>query len=118
MAHFPQVQNKTRSPRFRVRENETVRFNLGSHRAPAILHKLSLTGGLAEFTANIGNVTIAEIQLETSSGPVSGLVEFLATDNNETKARAFRFLAFDDADYDRLSRALRSMRRMGAAEID
>ena len=43
-----------------------------------MLQKISLTGGLAQFTGSIlGSATIAEAKVNTLSGPVSGLVEFL-----------------------------------------
>ena len=79
MPHFPQMetQTKTRSPRVRVPNNESIRFNLGGHQVSAVLQKISLTGGLAQFTGSIGSATIAEAKVNTLSGPVSGLVEFL-----------------------------------------
>jgi len=46
--------------------------------------------------------TLAELAVSTSLGRVCGLVEFLpATKGNPTQA--FRFIAFSDDDYERLS---------------
>src|SRR5215831_7902152 len=49
MSHFPKSQSKARSPRVRVPNEEPIRFNLDGRLVSAILHKISLTGGLAEF---------------------------------------------------------------------
>ena len=76
MPHFPQTLSKTRSPRVRVPNSEMIRFNLGGQQVSAVLQKISLTGGLAEFSHSIGSATIAEAKLNTISGQVSGLVEF------------------------------------------
>jgi len=112
MPHFPQVQSKTRSPRVRVPNNESIRFNLGGRQVSAILQKISLTGGLAEFSTSIGSATIAEAKLNTISGQVSGLVEFLPSpDGSDTYP--FRFIALSDQDYDRLSSTIRSMQQKG-----
>lgn len=117
MPQFPQTQNKTRSPRVRIPNNGSIRFNLGDHSVLAVLHRLSLTGGLAEFKGRLGDVTIAEAKLDTQSGMMSGLVEFLRPQKHfGPTARAFRFLALGDADYKRLNATLQLMRRKGYAE--
>ena len=69
MPHFPQTATKTRSPRVRVPNNESIRFNLGGHQVSAVLQKISLTGGLAEFTGSIGSATIAEAKVNTPFRP-------------------------------------------------
>ena len=118
MPHFPQSQTKKRSPRVRVPNEEPVRFDIGGRMVTAVLHKLSLTGGLAEFNGPLGSeVTIAEIRLNTANGPVSGLVEFLRPQNkNAPTVYPFRFLALGDADFRRLDSTLRLMRTKGLGE--
>jgi hypothetical protein len=117
MAQFPQSQSKTRSPRFRIPNQGSIRFNLGEHYVQAVLHRLSMTGGLAEFNGSIGEVTIAEAKLNTPAGIVSGLVEFLRPQKNTgPAARAFRFIALGDGDYKRLNATLELMRRKGYEE--
>jgi hypothetical protein len=117
MPHFPQSQAKTRSPRVRVPNQETIRFNVDGHLVPAILHKLSLTGGLAEFPGPLGAVSIAEALLETTCGPVSGLVEFLRVQKSQgPRTYAFRFIALSDGDYKRLNATLLLMRKRGLGE--
>jgi hypothetical protein len=112
MPHFPQTATKTRSPRVRVPNNESIRFNLGGHQVSAVLQKISLTGGLAEFTSSIGSATIAEAKVNTLSGPVSGLVEFLPAQVGSC-TYPFRFIALSDQDYERLNSTLQYMQKQG-----
>ena len=114
MPHFPQMesQTKTRSPRVRVPNNESIRFNLGGHQVSAVLQKISLTGGLAQFTGSIGSATIAEAKVNTLSGPVSGLVEFLPAPVGSC-TYPFRFIALSDQDYERLNSTLQYMQKQG-----
>ena len=113
MAHFPQSQSKKRSPRVRVPNDEMVRFNIDGAVVPGVLQRLSLTGGLAEFPTSVGAGNIAEVQLNTTLGPVSGLVEFLRHQKGEAMAHPFRFIALGDGDYKRLNATLQLMRRLG-----
>jgi hypothetical protein len=115
MAHYPQP-GRTRSPRVKVPNPESVNFNLGEIQAPARLRKLSLTGGLVEFEGPVGEIALAEVVLNTASGPVSALVEFLQPTKEAGRARPFRFIALDDRDYDRLNDTLATMRRQGHEE--
>lgn len=117
MAHFPQLNPKVRALRVRVPNNESISFNLGDKQISATLQKLSLTGGLAEFPGNIGEITLAEAVLTTASGPVTALVEFLRAPQGSSGARRpFRFIALDDRDYERLASTVQTMRRQGLAE--
>ncbi|HZU33748.1 MAG TPA: hypothetical protein VFB79_21720 [Candidatus Angelobacter sp.] len=111
MPHFPQLQSKTRSPRVRVPNSESIRFNLGGRQVSAVLQRISLTGGLAEFSSSIGSATIAEAKMNTLAGPVSGLVEFLPAQGGSTYP--FRFIALSDQDYERLNSTLKHMRKQG-----
>jgi hypothetical protein len=115
MAHFPQL-SKTRALRVRVPSNESVKFNLGDKQVSATLQKLSMTGGLAEFPAQLGEVALAEVVLTTISGPIKALVEFLQSPVQGSASRPFRFIALDEGDYQRLAITLQSMRRQGLAE--
>ena len=117
MAHFPQSHPRTRSPRVRVPDNESVNFNVGNRQMAATLQTLSLTGGLVRFNGHIGDLTLAEVVLNTTSGPVKALVEFLKAQAAEVPAsRPFRFIALDDADYTRLAATLQLMRKQGYGE--
>jgi hypothetical protein len=84
---------------------------------PAVLRKLSMTGGLAEFPSAVGEVTIAEAQLSTACGPVRGLVEILRAQSKNTPCTCpFRFIALGDGDYQRLHATLLMMQKHGLAD--
>ena len=83
---------------------------------PAVLRKISMTGGLAEFQGALGEITIAEAMIETASGQVRGLVEFLAQKKLGPHTYGFRFIALSDADYKRLHATLALMRKLGLGE--
>lgn len=113
MAQFPQSQSNKRSPRVRVPNDEMVRFNIDGKVFPAVLQRLSLTGGLAEFAGPVAAGNIAEVQFNTKLGPVSGLVEFLRQEASTPGSHPFRFIALADGDYKRLNTTLMLMRRLG-----
>ena len=84
---------------------------------PAVLRKLSMTGGLADFPGTVGEVTIAEAQLSTACGLVRGLVEILRAQNKNTPhTYPFRFIALGEGDYDRLHATLLMMQKRGLAD--
>ncbi|HKD81413.1 MAG TPA: hypothetical protein VKH81_17090 [Candidatus Angelobacter sp.] len=111
MPHYPQAQPK-RSPRIRVPNSESIRFNLGGRQVSAVLQKISLTGGLAQFTTSIGSATIAEAKLNTISGQVSGLVEFLPSPDGSA-TYPFRFIALSNEDSARLNNTIKVMQQQG-----
>ena len=115
MAHFPHPHSKTRAPRARVPHDGNdgaVKFNLGNALVSGTLRSLSMTGGLAEFRGNIGAVPLAELTLNTPSGPVKGLVEFLSPpEKQKPSSRPFRFIALNEDDYKRLRAAVQLMRK-------
>jgi hypothetical protein len=101
----------------RVPNDESIRFDMGGRLVSAVLHKLSMTGGLAQFTSALGDVSIAEARLNTASGPVKGLVEFLRPQaKTGPHTYPFRFLALSDADHRRLQTTLQAMRKLGLGE--
>jgi hypothetical protein len=117
MPHFPHAQTKSRSPRVRVPNQEKIRFNIDGRLVPAVLRKISMTGGLAEFQGALGDISIAEAMIETASGQVRGLVEFLRTQKKlSPHTYGFRFIALSDADYKRLQATLALMRKLGLGE--
>ncbi|HMF89358.1 MAG TPA: hypothetical protein VKL40_01855 [Candidatus Angelobacter sp.] len=116
MPYFPQSQTKKRSPRVRVPNEETIRFNMEGHLIPAVLRKLSMTGGLADFPSALGEVTIAEAHFSTACGPVCGLVEILRGQSKNTHTYPFRFIALGDEDFKRLNTTLLLMQKRGLAD--
>ena|SRR5215472_4122561 len=119
MPHFFQSHTKVRSPRVRVPNEEKIRFNVDGRVISAVLLKLSLTGGLAEFSGTLGDVSIAEAQVDTARGPVSGLVEFIRAQKKQGARSCtypFRFIALSDGNYKRLNATLLTMRKLGLGE--
>lgn len=116
MPFFPQFQSRKRSPRVRVPNDEKVRFNIDGSLFSAILHKLSMTGGLAQVPAVVREGNIAEVKLNTTLGPVSGLVEFLRPQKSAPGSQPFRFIALGDGDYKRLQSTLLVMRKLGLGD--
>jgi len=100
----------------RVPSNESANFKLGGMQVVATLQKLSLTGGLAEFRTPVGEATLAEVTLNTASGPITALVELLQAPKKGSPCRPFRFIALDDHDFQVLAATLQTMRRQGLAE--
>jgi hypothetical protein len=115
MPHFPQPHSRVRAPRVRIPDNEPIKFDLGSSHVSASLHRLSLTGGLVQFHDQVGELTLAEVILTTDSGPVKALVEFLGKTKGSS-SRAFRFIALDDPDFNRLVAVLQALRQQGLGE--
>ena len=116
MAHSPEPQNRMRAPRMHV-PNELVKFNLGSRHVFATLVRLSMTGGLVQFKQPIAELALAEADLTTTAGPVNALVEFLKPQPaGGANSRAFRFVAMNDADFDRLVNTLQAMSKQGWTE--
>jgi hypothetical protein len=105
MAHFPHPHPSRRAPRVRIREGQAITFSMGNKRVPAKLDTLSVTGGSARLPGLVLPGTIAEIFVNSSQGTVSGIVEFLRGQGSQ---QAFRFLAFGDDDYERLSTMVRT----------
>lgn len=91
-----------------------MNFSLEGKRVPAVLHEISTTGGLAQFTGSVREGTLAELHMRSKSGPISGLVEMLRPITRATgKMHPFRFVALGDEDHDRLSGILRQMIEQG-----
>jgi hypothetical protein len=101
-----------RSPRVRISSDATANFNLGNRKVSATLHSLSLTGGLVQFHDDVGDLTLAEVVLTTTAGPIKALVELLWKKKDGSSC-PFRFVALDDPDFERLATALRSLRKQG-----
>jgi len=100
MANFPYSRSHQRAPR--VSLMKPASFSLSGKRISAVLHAVSTTGGLARMDRPLPPGTLGELAVATSLGQVCGLVEFLPlTKGNPTQA--FRFIAFSDDDYERLS---------------
>jgi hypothetical protein len=114
MAHFPQPHASVRAPRVRVPNSESVNFSLDGKRVPAVLHEISTTGGLAQFSSAVRSGSLAELQMRSKSGPITGLVELLRpVTQGSGKMQPFRFVALGEEDHERLASVLRQMIAQG-----
>ena len=116
MAHFPQPQRNVRAPRVRVPEAEPVVFMAENSRIPAMLQNLSTTGGSAKLARRFSPGELAELQMQTASGPVHALVEILDTAPAPGAGQPFRFVALGDEDHERLWKAVAKLQRRGYSE--
>ena len=106
-----------RAPRVGVPNDEPVSFNVENKLIRAVLQKLSLTGGLIEIKNFPARATLAQINLNTTSGPVRGLVEFLHPAKKASGYMVpFRFIALDELDQARLKKTLYMMQQQGLGE--
>jgi len=116
MAHFPQPQRNVRAPRVRVPDNAQVVFISENYKIPAVLNKLSSTGGTARLARKCPEGALAEIRLNTRSGSVQALVEILSSPDPVLHEQPFRFVAMGDEDRQMLQSALAHLRAQGYGE--
>jgi hypothetical protein len=109
MAHFPKVHRSIRAPRTHFKSPQPADFRIEHQLLKGGVQRLSTTGGCAVFSKQIKGGTIAEIAIPTPLGPICGIVEFVLDRKRsaESPEYGFRFLAFNDSDYERLMNALR-----------
>ena len=91
-----------------------VKFSLDGKQMSGVLHSLSATGGVAQLPGSIQAGDLAELHIDSKSGTIVALVELL----NPLKAssatmRAFRFVALDEQDQERLATVIAHMRNNG-----
>lgn len=108
MAHFPRAHRSVRAPRTTFPNPEPANFRVDNQLVKGAIRRLSMTGGCAVLNNKVKTGTLAEIAIPTPFGVVCGLIEFLA---NGAAAKpspefGFRFVAFNEQDHERLSKAL------------
>jgi hypothetical protein len=114
MAHFPQPHPSVRAARIRVPNSESVSFLLEGRRVPAVLHEISLTGGLVQFSISIREGTFAELKIQAKSGPIIGLVELLRPSKRSSGTmHPFRFVALGEEEHEHLVSAIKEMLALG-----
>lgn len=109
-------QRRRRAPRVSVPNQEQAIVAVGPTQVIGILCKLSVNGGSVRLPKPLPQGTLAEVTLKTTSGKVSGAVEFLRTAPGSPRAQGFRFIQMDSADRKRLQVALQQMREQGFGE--
>ena len=108
MANFPRPNGQVRAPRVNLSHPKPVRLRVEGKHMQGMLLKVSLTGGLVEVGNPVLNGSFGEVVLDSASGPIRGLVEFLRPDR-KSAAQGFRFVALEDEDHRRLSVMLQRM---------
>lgn len=116
MANFPTTSN-VRAPRMRIPNSQTVTIALDGGRLTAVALKLSSTGGLLGLRAPMKSGSLAELQMDVSTGKVNALVEVLQPQKSGTAfVQAFRFIALEDDDHHALKHTLSDLARKGLRE--
>ena len=108
------VQPRTRSPRFRVPNNEPAIISVGAERLTTILNCLSLTGGRIRGPRQFASGTFADMEMKTVTGKFTAAIELLGIYHGNTQA--FRFVQMEAGDQGRLRHALRKMQALGFGE--
>jgi ABC-type phosphonate transport system ATPase subunit len=89
----------------------SVRFTVEGKHLKGILQVVSRTGGCVRLDRALRPGTLLEVVLESGSGPVTALVEFLAArPHGRFFVQPFRFVAFSDEDFARFDSSLQNMR--------
>jgi hypothetical protein len=101
---------RKRSPRYKVPNNERVLLTVEHKQTAATLAVLSITGGAMRLTRNLTPGTLAEMKMDTVSGPASAVIEFLGVRHG---VQAFRFVHLSDVNRKRVEKALDQLRAQG-----
>jgi hypothetical protein len=113
----PHQTRPLRAPRVYVPNQERAVVAVGSKQIIGVLCKLSVTGGSIRLSKRVAEGTFADITLTTTSGKVTGAIEFLRTGvDGVADAQAFRFIHIEPSDRSRLDDVLAEMRKQGYGE--
>jgi hypothetical protein len=109
MAYFPRASSSVRAPRTSFDTPEPAAFRVEGKLIQGRLHRLSTTGGYAALDRKLRGGTLAEIEIPTPLGRIRGLIEFLERRGGSPQPSelAFRFIGFDDTDFERLKSSLK-----------
>jgi hypothetical protein len=105
MTHFPQPHTSRRAARVQLGRSIPAAIRLeDGRRTKAKLQTISITGGLLQLAASLGQGDFVEVAFQTQSGPVRGMAELLTPTQKAAGAvlQPFRFVALDDDDHRRL----------------
>lgn len=108
-----QRPDRQRASRYKIPNNERILISCQNERLAGTLHVLSTTGGLVQLSKRFPAGTLAEIKLETVSGPVTSVVEMLPV---RAGRQPFKFIHQDDASKKRLASALKALRAQGLGD--
>ncbi|MFY9742622.1 MAG: PilZ domain-containing protein [Candidatus Sulfotelmatobacter sp.] len=109
MTHFPQAHTSRRAARVQLGDSVPAAIRLeDGRRTKAKLQSISITGGLLQLPASLGQGDFVEVAFQTQSGPVRGMAELLTATRKASGGvlQPFRFVALDDDDHRRLRTSL------------
>jgi len=115
MSYFPEPNSANPARRVKVGNSVVVAIHPhGSQPVQGKLHDLSVTGGLLILPRALSHGEFVEVAFQTSQGMVRGMAELLEARRESTSGciQPFRFVALNDDDHTRLSRAVESNLRM------
>jgi c-di-GMP-binding flagellar brake protein YcgR len=113
MTYFPQPNPAKRARRVRVPGSVAITIKAkGGHTVKAILHEISVTGGLLVLSKALEEGDFMEVAFQTNHGVVRGVAEVLSARSKSKSGclQSFRFVAIEDDDHNRLLMTLESLR--------
>ncbi len=121
MAKKSEKSNRSsRPPRILVPNQERALFTVDGKKLVGVVRRLSLTGGSAILSSGpIPPGTLAEMDLSTVFGKVSGQIQLMHTGADGIPlAQAFRFIDMDDVSRKRFSAAVKQMEKAGFSDVE
>jgi hypothetical protein len=108
MTHFPQPHPSRRAARIQLGDSVLAAIRLeDGRRTKAKLQTISVTGGLLQMSASLGQGDLVEVAFQTQAGPVHGMAEVLSPMKMAHGVlQPFRFVALEDDDHRRLRTSL------------
>ena len=113
MTYFPQPNPAKRARRVRLPGSLAIAIKTkGRQPVQAILHEISLTGGLLVLSKALEEGDFMEVSFQTDHGVVRGMVELLSARSKSKSGclQPFRFVAIEDEDHTKLRMTLESLR--------
>jgi hypothetical protein len=107
-------QRRNRAPRVTIPNHEHAVIIIGGKELSGALCKLSINGGSVRLPRPIGESTLAEIRLETTSGDIESAIQFLKA--GTPGVQGFRFIQLDPGTRRQLASAIEIMRKQGFGE--
>jgi len=112
MTHFPNPQPGNRATR--AKPESSLKVDLrpqDGQPTSANLLEVSSTGGLLMLAEPLSEGELVEMTIQSEWGKVHGMGEMLTVRSRQISGhlQAFRFLALEDKDHERLLRALNSL---------
>jgi hypothetical protein len=109
MSYFPVIVPGRRALRKQVIQDVLIELSAkGGKIISGKLQAISVNGGRAIVSSKHDEGTIANVRLHTNAGHITGVAQMLKSENvgGGMVQQAFRFLALEEEDYERLKAVL------------